>query len=522
MAADTVDDRFRAQAAAHPQRAAILDDAGRVSYGALDAAVERLAAALQRRGVAPGAHVALLLDNGRDFLLAYFAVVRAAAVPVPFHPRLAGDALAALLTHCDSVAVIAEADSAPAVDAVRPELPARLYVAAAPDDAADWTAAGNKHSTAPDGWESLVALAREPGHAEPAHPDPEGVAALHYTSGTTGQPKGVLLSHRALLATADVKALAYGLHAGSVVFVAPPLHHCAGMNSAVHQTLLAAGGAVALTRRLEPAWVADLLVARRVTFTWMVPTLYLWILDLPDFAARDWSALDACLFSAMPMPREAILRLRGALPGARLLQNYGQTENTPMCTSITDVDMLARPGSVGRPLPGNAVRVVDAAGADCPPDTPGDVLHRGPGLMLGYYQDPAATAAALRDGWLRTGDVGYLDADGYLYLLGRATEVINRGGVKISPPEIEEALLRHPAVREAAVLGQPDPYYGQTVAAVVALRDGMAATADELQAHCRALIAHHKVPSAVTFVDALPRNHVGKVQKHLLVEAVPR
>jgi acyl-CoA synthetase (AMP-forming)/AMP-acid ligase II len=219
----------------------------------------------------------------------------------------------------------------------------------------------------------------------------------------------------------------------------------------------------------------------------------------------------------MPMPREGILRLHAALPRVRLLQNYGQTENAPMCTCIDGGEMLARPGSVGRPLPENDVEIRDAEGQPCPPGTAGDVWHRGPSLMLGYRKDPVATAAALQDGWLRTGDSGYLDADGYLYLLGRTTEVINRGGVKISPPEIEEALLTHPAVREAAVLGVPDRYYGQVVAAVVALRAGERATPEALQAHCRAHLAHYKVPVRVDIVPALPRNMMGKVQKHLLL-----
>jgi long-chain acyl-CoA synthetase len=314
------------------------------------------------------------------------------------------------------------------------------------------------------------------------------------------------------LATADVKAAAYGVHAGSVLYCSPPLNHATAWSSVVHVALLAAGGAVALTRRREPAWVADLLAARRVSLMWTVPTTYLLLLDLPDLATRDLSALETCLFAGMPMPREGIERLHAALPHVRLIALYGQTEANGG-TMIQGEELLSRPGSVGRPLPGKEVRIVAAGGRDCPPGTAGDILLRGPGTMLGYYKDPDGTAAVLRDGWLRTGDVGYLDADGYLYVLGRAEEMINCGGEKISPAEVENALLRHPAVREAAVVGLPDAVYGQRVVAVVALREGLAATAAELQDHCRALIAFQKVPAHIAIVPALPRNAMGKVER---------
>jgi len=199
----------------------------------------------------------------------------------------------------------------------------------------------------------------------------------------------------------------------------------------------------------------------------------------------------------------------------RLITSYGQTE-AGAGTILQGEELLRRPDSVGRPLPGNDVRVVDPAGRDCPPATVGDISLRGPGRMLGYYKDPAATAAILQNGWVHTGDVGYLDPEGYLYVLGRAAETINRGGVMISPAEVEEALLRHPAVREAAVIGLPDSHYGQTVAAVVALHEPVGVIAAELQSHCRALLASHKVPTRVAIVPALPRNALGKVQKQLI------
>lgn len=506
VAAETIDARLRAQVARHPARPAVLDDAGTLSYSGIDAAVGGLAVALQHRGLAPGEHVALLLGNGRECLVAYFGTVRAGAVPVSLHPQLAGEELRQLLSHCGATTVIAEPGCTTAVDAVRGVLPAHRYFVAP-------TATGAAaQPVAPAGWELLRA---EPGELLPVRVDPQGVAALHYTSGTTGGPKGVLHTHGAILATADVKAAAYRVHQGSALFCSPPLNHATAWSSIVHVALLVAGGAVVLTRRREPTWVADLLAARRVTFMWTVPTTYLLLLDLPDLAARDLTALEACLFAGLPMPREGVERLHAALPHVRLIATYGQTE-AGGGTIIQGEELLLRPDSVGRPLPGKEVRVADAVGRDCPPGTVGDILLRGPGTMLGYYKDPGATAASLRDGWLRTGDVGYLDADGYLCVLARTVEMINCGGEKISPREVEEALLSHPAVREAAVLGLPDRYYGEMVAAVVTLREGLAATAADLQAHCRARVAYYKVPTRVDIVPALPRTALGKVQKPLI------
>lgn len=512
VAAHTIDARLRAQAAAHPTRPAVLDDAGTLSYGELERDAGGIAVALQRRGLVPGEHVALLLGNGRECLVAYFGAVRAGAVPVPLHPQLPAEELGALLRHCEATTLIAETGYTAAADAARAGLPVERYLVV--PTATDAAAPGMGGPRAlPWGWEPLAA---EPGEPTPPRVGPESVASLHYTSGTTGRLNGVLHSHGAILATADVKAAAYGVHAGSVLFCSPPLNHATAWSSVVHVALLVAGGSVALTRRREPAWVADLLEARRVTFMWTVPTTYLLLLDLPDLAARDLSALDACLFAGMPMPRGGVERLHAALPHVRLIETYGQTE-AGGGTIIQGEELLRRPGSVGRPLPGREMRVVDAAGRPCPPGTVGDILLRGPGRMLGYYKDPDATAAALCDGWLRTGDVGYVDADGYLYVVGRAEEMINRGGEKFSPLEVEQALLRHPAVREAAVVGMPDAHYGQRVAAVVALRDELAATAAELQEHCRALVALQKVPARIDLVPALPRNAMGKVESaHLL------
>ncbi len=505
MTGDTIHGRLRAQAVAHPKRPAVLDDAGVLRYGELDAAAGGLAAALQRHGVAPGEHVALLLGNGRECLVAYFGTVRAGAVPIPLHPQVAGEELRVLLRHCAATTVIAEPGATAAADAVRADLPTRRFLLMPSPTGA----AGHPASI---GWDRLAA---ERGEPVAAPVGPEDVAALHYTSGTTGGPKGVLHTHRAILAAAVAKAAAYGVHDGSVLFCSPPLNHATAWSSVVHVALLVAGGAVALTRRREPAWVADLLAARRVTFMWTVPTTYLLLLDLPDLAARDLSALEACLFAAMPMPRDDVERLCATLPHVRPIAAYGQSEANGG-TIIQGEELLLRPGSVGRPLPGKEVRVADAAGRDCPPGTAGDVWLRGPGMMLGYYKDPVATAAALRDGWLRTGDVGYLDADGYLYVVGRAEEMINCGGEKISPPEVEAALLRHPAVREAAVLGLPDAYYGETVAAVVALQKGASVSAGDLRAHCYALLAPQKVPTRVAIVAELRRNAMGKVEKPLL------
>jgi acyl-CoA synthetase (AMP-forming)/AMP-acid ligase II len=499
---ESVDGRLRAKALAHPARPAVIDDAGTLTYGALNVVVDRLAAALQQRGIRPGQHVALLFGNARESVIAYFAAVRAGALPVPLDPDLPVHALPPVLARCEAATAIAAPGCPAAANSECTRLPAPRYLVA--------TIQADSSQT--PRWEPLVVGPEEP---LAVHPDPAGAAALHYTSGTTSEPKGALYSHQAILAMADLKTTVYGLHGDSRLFCSPPLHYAAAWCSVIHVTLLAAGGTIVLTHDREPSWVADILAARRVTFVWTVPATYLRLLDLPDLAARDLTALEACLFTGMPMPPSGIERLRAALPHVRLMASYGQTE-TKGGTIIQGEELIARPGSVGRPLPGTQVRIVDQAGEESPPGSTGEIWLRGPGLMLGYYKDPETTAAAVDGGWYHTGDAGYLDVDGHLYVAGRVTEMINHGGHKINPTEVEATLLRHPGVREVAVLGLPDPYMGESVAAVVAPHPGQVLTVAALEAQCRALIAPHKVPARIAILPALPRNAAGKVQKDLL------
>lgn len=503
--------RVAAHAARRPQHPAVRDERGTLTYGDLDRQAGAFAAWLADTGVAPGGHVALHLANSRELVLAYYGAVRAGAVPVPLHPGLAGADLAHVLAHADIRVLVTAGDHGqppplPPAAAV-PLLRYRVWAGAGatPSGWLSWPAVLDSVSPPPD---PVYATERQP-------------AAIHYTSGTTGKPKGVVYSHFGLVRSAALKAELYGLGADGVVYSGPPLAHAAGTNSAMHPAITMAGGTLVLRRAWDTVEAARLLADERVTFAWMVPTMYLWLLDLPEFGRLDLSALRGLLYAAMPMPRPAVRRLRELLPHVTLFHSYGSTENGPMGTCLVGDDVEQRQGSVGRAYAPIRVRVVRDDGSPAAPGEVGEIDVSGPGVMIGYYKDPEATARTLRGEWQRTGDMGYLDADGFLYLVGRHTEVINRGGVKLAPAEIEEVLLSHPAVQEAAAVGVADPYLGQQVLAVVVLRPGRTAGAEEIRAHCSRHLSGHKVPAAVTFCESLPRNSLGKVQKHLLAPAAP-
>ncbi|MDQ7850308.1 MAG: long-chain fatty acid--CoA ligase, partial [Armatimonadota bacterium] len=356
------------------------------------------------------------------------------------------------------------------------------------------------------------------GRPQPVTVSPDDPALYQYTGGTTGVPKAAVLTHRNLVANL-LQAVAWyggGEHAGQRAMAVLPFFHIYGM-TAVLNFSLRLGMTIILIPRFDPEMVLRAIDRWRPTVFHGVPTMYASLLNHPRLVRTDMRSIRTCISGAMGLPQEVQRRWEAAT-GGRLVEGYGLTEASPI-THCTPVYGHRRVGSIGVPFPDTDARVVDAeSGRVLSPGEVGELAVRGPQVMRGYLNRPEETAAALREGWLLTGDMARMDEDGFFYIVDRKKEMINVGGLKVFPREVEEVLYEHAAVREAAVIPAPDPLKGEVVKAYVALKTGATATTDELIAFCRQRLAPHKVPRAVEFRDALPKTLIGKILRRALLE----
>ena len=490
----SIPDTLRTSAARCPDREALVFGASRRSYRELYEEVERSAAALAARGVVPGDRVLLISPNSDAFVIAAYAVLRAGAILVPGNPRNAPPEVAHLVR--DSGAMIV------------------LYA----PGLADVITRGVAASGATPQVLPLADLAHEAQQSHPPvthEPDESDDALLLYTSGTTGAPKGALFDHhRALWVAVNVSG-ATGYRDGDRTLHVAPLYHAAQL-----VLVLFAGTALAMTHvvaaRFDPAEVATLMERERISLFFGVPTMYQFLLRLPDVTDRDLSAWRVGMYGAAPMPPDSARALIKTFPRVALFQLCGQTEAGPGGIYAGPEDVLARPDAMGRyALPNTEARVVTADGADAAPDEVGELVLRGETIMKGYWNQPAATAEAIRDGWLHTGDLAVQDADGYITLVDRIKDLIITGGRNVYSIEVEAALAGHPDLLDVAVVGVPHPDYGESIVAVVQPADGAEPTVESLRAWTRDRIADYKAPHVVV-VRPIPRNPSGKIQKHLL------
>jgi long-chain acyl-CoA synthetase len=460
--AEHVGQLLRQAAAAHPDRPALVDDSAGprsiFSYAAVDRAALAVAAGLAARGVGPGDRVALMAHNGAPFVAAWFGIVYAGAVVVPIPTVSAPPEVAHRLAHARC----------------------RLLL----DD-------------------SSIPELMTGGGALFAEVAPGAAAMVLYTSGTTGVAKGALISHAALVAhTSGLQQHTVALDGDDRILGALPLTHSFGCRM-VMLLAFAAGARCLLVRRFDAARTLEAIAAERVTFLPAVPTmLAAW--SRPELAGEPLPALRWCLSAGAPLA-DALARRAEARLGCAVRQGYGLTEATFSTINAPPDERII--GSVGKPAHGVEVRVVG-----------GEIQIRGNHVMSGYLDDPAATAAAFDDGWLRTGDVGRLDSEGRLYIVDRTKDLIIRGGNNVYPSEVEGALAAHPDVAEVAVVGRPDDYFGEEVVAVIVARAGSSPSAAELAAFARERVAATKVPREYAFVRALPLGPSGKVLKRALRE----
>jgi acyl-CoA synthetase (AMP-forming)/AMP-acid ligase II len=483
-------------------RPALVMDGGTVAYGTLARDIVRAAGGLAALGVAHGDRVALLLPNGPEFVVAFCATMRLGAIVVPVNTAYRGEEIAYLLADSGALALVSHAAFAEGVAAALPDAPALRHRIVVGGDI-------------PPGTHAWADLLERAGTCPAVLVAPEDVAVICYTSGTTGRAKGAMLTHRNLVAAQrgwdGVPHLR--LRAEDRVLCPLPLFHIYGLNFGMAHAL-ACGATLYLTGRFNPQEALDLVARARITVFLGAPPMYVAFAALPDLGTYDLAALRVCGSGAAPLPVAVLERFRTAT-GVTIMEGYGLTETAPI-GAVNAAGPVVKPGTVGPPFPGVALRLVDERDCDVPPGAEGEVLIQGDCVFAGYWQRPEATAEALRGGWFHTGDIATVDADGYYTLVDRKKDMINNGGLKVWPREVEEVLYRHPAVREAAVVPLPDPYAGERPMAFVTLRAGQQSTEADLIAYVGEHLAKFKVPVRIEFRDELPKLPTGKVLRRVL------
>ena len=504
-AADNVASWLVQHARRQGERPALRDAERRLSYAALEERCARAAGALRALGLAPGERVALLLGNRSATLEAVFAAARLGAIAVPLNTRLAAPEIADQLADCRPAVLLHEAALESLTDAgcalARRVPVARLAVGGAPD-----------------AWEAALAAATP--LREVTAVSPEDPMILMYTSGTTGVPKGALLPHRKTLYNCKNAGAFFGLTRDDRVLTVVPLFHSFGLAILSLPTLWA-GGEVVLQPRFDASAVWRTVAEQRISFLGGVPTMFRALLEAFDHERPDVSSVRFLFTAGAAIPVDVIHAF--AARGLALKQGFGQTETSILCC-LDAADAVRKAGSVGRPVPHAELRIVrredlalpPAQWADCAPRERGEIVVRGPITMTGYWERPEATAETIREGWLVTGDLGHFDAEGFVTLDGRSKDLFISGGENVYPRQVEAVYEQHPAVREVAVVGVPDPRWGEVGCAYVVLRPGSALDVGELLRFGRERLAAFKIPQRFVAVAELPRTASGKVQKHLL------
>ena len=492
---------------------ALIHPDGRLTHDGLAENVRRFAAALAAQGVKRGDKVGLMIPNRPEFTIGYYAILHLGAVVVPLNILLVADEVAYTLTDSDAVALVLWAPlEAGSRGFERVPTCKTLFVA------------GAQPGTLPLGAIRFdQAIERAGGLPEMTQTMPDDTAVILYTSGTTGRPKGAELTHANLFLNAlcvserqfsrwphQVEVMGPG-HVGLAVL---PLYHSFGQ-TAIQNGMLFGGAAVRYVERFEAETALAAIQEDRVTFFPGVPTMYFAILAVPDAERRyDMSSLRYCVSGGAALPVE-VKRAFEERFKVRIQEAYGLSETSPLACS-QEVDRTHKAGSIGRPMWGIEMMIADDEGRAVPTGQPGEVLIRGHNIMKGYYKRPDATAEAMRGGWFHSGDIGRMDDEGDFYIVDRKKDMIIRGGFNVYPRAVEEILYQHPAVREAAVVGVPDPKYGEEVKAVIALHVGRSATSDEIIAYCKEHMAAYKYPRIVQILDSLPKGPTGKILRREL------
>ena len=499
-----------------PDRTAIIFDGKRISYSELALRVARLANALRDLGVKSGDRIATMEVNCNEHIEAYFAAAKLDAIYVPINFRATESELEYMLNDSSPTVLLAGSRYTDMIGPISTKIDS-LKVLIVIDGSAD-------------GWHTYDQMVNSDRDDEMfPESDDDDLTMLMFTAGTTGSPKGVMLSHDSFSSYILSNVSPPDMEVEEKNILTVPLYHIAGVQAVM--AAIYGGRTLIIQRQFEPVeWLA-LVEDEKANRAMMVPTMLKMLLDHEEFPNHDLSSLEVITYGAAPMPLEVIRRAIEMLPGTFFINAFGQTETAATITMLPPEDhilegyseeveiKLKRLTSIGKPLDDVEVRIVSEDGDAVALGETGEIVARGSRLMKGYWKQEEATAEALRGGWLYTGDLGYFDEDGYIFLSGRAKDFIKRGGEMVSPEEVEQVLHSHPSIDEAAIIGVPDVDWGERVRAIVVAKDGETIDGNEVIEYCRSRLSSFKKPESVVVVHELPRNPLGKVLKRVLRES---
>ena len=504
----TLADLLRRSARRVPERIAVVCGEHSWSYAELDAVVDRVAAGLRGIGVGLGDKVAILARNSHAFIAMRFAIARAGAVLVPVNFMLNADELAYILGHSGARVLCTDSGLA--------ELARAAGAKGTAIEQFIWLP-GEAPAEPCDGMIPFEALLAPGADAPGAEPELHGgmLAQILYTSGTESLPKGAMLTHESVIAQYVSVMTAAEYSAADTMLHAMPLFHCAQLDTFFGPCIYN-GATNVITASPAPESILPKIGRYGITSLFAPPTVWISLLRSPLFEAHDLSSLAKCYYGASIMPVAILQEMQQRLPGARFWNIYGQTEIAPTATVLPPEDQIRKAGSAGKPVLNVETIIVDDACIEVPRGTVGEIVHRSPQLLTGYFRDEAKTAEAFAGGWFHSGDLGVMDDEGYITVVDRKKDMIKTGGENVASREVEETIYRLAAVSEVAVVALSDPRWVEAVTAVVVVKDGEELDEATVIAHCKDHLAHFKCPKRVIFADNLPRNPSGKILKRNL------
>ena len=490
----------------YPDRIAIISEEKRLSYNIFNHRVNQLAQSMRQYGLKKGDRVALMFFNTHHFTEVYFATIKMGALITPVNFRFVGEEIEYIVNNSEASFFFFDKEFKETVGSIQQRL----------NTVKNFIGVDVKKADFAHNYETFLSLG---GPDEPemdiAENDP---CQIMYTSGTTGKPKGAVITHGNVIWNLINTIIGREDHPGEISLIIGPLYHTAGLNN--HFTIqIALGGTSILVKKFEPEIVLRYIEKEKVNVISGSPAMYNLLLQYPKLDHFDTCSITKCTAGSAILPKEIKERLLKVFPNANGIYDvYGCTEASPTITILNGEDSLRKHGSIGPPVPFLQARIVDEDGRPLPSSQVGELVCRGPNVMQGYYKNEEATRGTIKDGWLYTGDLATVDEEGHFYIVDRKKDMIVSGGENIYPREIEEVLFRHPGIADVAVIGIPDPTWGETVKAFIVQKEGKMIDEQGVIDFCKSHLASYKKPKAVEFISSIPKNPSGKPLKRVLKE----